>query len=101
MSKIEFKIGDTVICKKDCKNENRIKKIIPKWIGFFKDKEYKIEDISYWNEEKNVIMYQIDNWSFVSTNETHNLHLPDFEEYFYTKQEIRRMKLNKLQNERN
>ena len=101
MHKIKFNIGDTVICKKDFENDNysqqRIKKTA---IRFHKNKTYRIKDSSYWDEEKKVIIYEIDDWSFVSTNEIHNLFVPEFEDYFYTNQEVRKMKLNKINNER-
>jgi len=97
LHKIEFNIGDTVICKKDFENDNRIKKTA---IRFHKNKTYKISSSTYWDEEKKIIIYDIDSWSFVSTNEIHNLFIPNLEDHFYTKKEIRKMKLNKINNER-
>lgn len=109
MVKIDFNIGDKVLCKKNYKVKNTN-------ILFLKNKTYNIEKITHWNKENNitnVIMYNIINlvfrgketphegWSFISTNEIHNLYLPNFEDYFYTKKEIRKIKLNKIDNERN
>jgi len=88
--RIEFKIGDQVICKKDY----RIKKTD---ISFIKNKIYIIEHVGYWDEEKKIIMYEINNWSIISTLETHNLYLPNFKDLFYTKQEMRKLKINKIQ----
>jgi len=97
--KIEFKIGDLILCKKDYKIKNTD-------VAFFKNEYYEVIYSGFWDEEKKIIMYEIRfnfqiqtnfGWSFISTSEKHNLHLPNIEEYFYTKKEIRRMKINKIQ----
>lgn len=102
MHKIEFNIGETILCKENYVyvSDSRLLKDDPKKVSFLKNKNYKISDFSYWDDENKIIMYQINNWSFVSTNEIHNLFVPKFEDYFYTKKEIRKMKLNKINNER-
>jgi hypothetical protein len=108
--KIEFNIGDVVLCKNDYKRKPydylNINTSFKRPKLFIKNNYYKIIFADYWDEEKKLIIYDIECnlklYSFISTTETQNLQLSIFEDYFYTKQEIRKMKIFKIQgNERN
>lgn len=107
---MEFKNGDMVICKKDFIPRGytleKIRKIV-----FFKNKEYIISYSGYWSPDENLILYEIYDPNFKNVNLIESfyanknddsllkqINLTDFYEYFYSKAELRKMKLNKLKN---
>ena len=109
---MEFKNVDMVICKKDFIPRGYTLEKICK-IQFIKNKEYKITYSGYWSPDENLILYEIDgNYNknvnlirsfYANKNDDSllkQLNLTDFHEYFYSKTELRKMKLNKLKNER-
>ena len=50
LKKIEFKIGDTVICKKSFSEKNSLK------YSLIKDKSYKVAFSGFWDDEKVVVI---------------------------------------------
>ena len=95
---IEFKKGDLVLCKKNCHSFINGKKT--NIILFNKDKLYEDIKSSYWDYKSNVIMYEIySNSNTIITfydftdNAFHDIKFTDF---FYNKQEIRKLKIKKI-----
>lgn len=93
----EFKKGDLVLCKRDCYRYINNKKDI---ILFNRDKLYEIIRSSYWDYKSNVIIYSIYSNSNTiisfydfTDNSFHNI---KFSEFFYTKKEIRKLKIKKI-----
>lgn len=108
---MEFNIGDTVTCIKDF--------IEPKWLSnygypgsrkiYLKNKDYKITFADYWDELNGVIVYKInDVWNFYVFEKEYNLSwvqsitrlesVPKFNEYFCSKKNLRKDKINKINN---
>jgi len=96
----EFKIGDFVLCKKDFNEKYPFTKKIMKKI-FTKGSEYRINYADYWNLEKSVYVYGFDNlYTFYDGTglkfETIFKNSPHFYNYFYTKKEIRKIKIDNI-----
>lgn len=95
---MEIKVGDIVICKKNFKSTGyKIEKIRRK--EFIKGQEYIITYSDHWAGTDSVIIYQINYKVFCFVNSDSSTIFPYIYDYFYSKQELRKMKLNKLQNE--
>lgn len=95
---IEFKKGDLVLCKKNCHSFIDGKKTNRSL--FNKYKLYEIKRSSYWDYKSNVIVYDIytNSNSIVSFYDftDNSFHDIKFNEFFYTKQEIRKLKIEKI-----
>ena len=94
--RIEYNVGDKVICKKSFRPNGE------KHFKFLKNNSYQLIELGYWDTEHNVMFYNIDGYRFFvfddtidKTNPFSNI-IVKFETFFYTKKELRQLKIKKL-----
>lgn len=98
----EYRKGDLILCKKDFveNKRNRLSYKSKESIFFKKNNYYTLDFLNYWDNENTIIVSILNEVVFyVLLTNTYDLILdnaPKFYDYFYSKQELRSIKLKKL-----